>query len=919
MKPDAPRAMTTQEPDSPTKPTHHLTVHGVLEALSSDAELGLSQDEVALRLARFGPNSLPERPGKPAWLRFLEQFNQALIYILLAAGFTTAALGEWVDSSVIFGVVLINAVVGYIQEAKAENALAALKRLLATSARVIREGGRTTIPAADLVPGDIVLLDAGDKVPADLRLIRVHELQTDEAMLTGESLPVAKQTHALPEDSVLAERVNLAFTGTLVTRGQGRGVVVATGAQTETGRISSLVASAPDLSTPFTRKVARMSQVLLYVILVLAGMTFAIGWLRGEPAFDMFMAAVAMAVGAIPEGLPAAVTVVLAIGVKRMAARRAIIRKLPAVETLGGVTVICSDKTGTLTQNQMTVERIWSGGGWYEVSGVGYAPEGEVLQGGEPAPVDGALRETLLAGLLCNDALLKRDETGWQVVGDPTEGALVAAALKAGLSADHVEKNPRWGVLPFESERQYMATAHHRGEGRMVYVKGAPERLLERCGGMMQADGAEVGFDQAAREAVETAAASMAQRGLRVLALACKGHREDDLGHHHLSGGLVFLGLQGMMDPPRPEAKLAVAACMEAGVRVKMITGDHALTAQAIATALGLARVEQVFTGRELAALDEAAFSRTALDCDVFARVEPEQKLRLVQALQGAGHVVAMTGDGVNDAPALKAADIGVAMGRNGTEAAREAADMVLTDDNFATLVAAVEEGRGVFDNLTKFVVWTLPTNFGEGLVLTTAIVLGVALPITPLQILWINMTTAVLLGLMLAFEPIEGGVMARPPRHPEAALLNRRLVARVLLVGVFMLLGAFGLFQWKLNLGASLEEARTVAVNVFVAAEMFYLFNCRSMTQPVWRLPAFGNPWVWVGVAVMALLQLGFTYLPGMQQVFHSVSLGGVDWFLILCVGWSISVLVSMEKWLLDRYLPSHRHPSRSPGEPQS
>jgi Ca2+-transporting ATPase len=907
--------MTTQ-PDTSSKPVHHLTVHGVLEALSSDAELGLSLDEVAARLARFGPNSLPERPGKPAWLRFLEQFNQALIYILLAAGFITAALGEWVDSGVIFGVVLINAVVGYIQEAKAENALAALKRLLATSARVIREGAKSTIPAAELVPGDIVLLDAGDKVPADLRLIRSHELQTDEAMLTGESLPVAKHTHALPEDAVLAERINLAFTGTLVTRGQGQGVVVATGVQTETGRISSLVASAPNLSTPFTRKVARMSQVLLYVILVLAGMTFAIGWLRGEAAFDMFMAAVAMAVGAIPEGLPAAVTVVLAIGVKRMAARRAIIRKLPAVETLGGVTVICSDKTGTLTQNQMTVERVWSGGGWYEISGVGYAPEGEVLREGEPTAVTGALKETLLAGLLCNDALLKRDETGWKVMGDPTEGALITAALKAGLSKDHVEENPRWGVLPFESERQYMATAHHRGEDRMVYVKGAPERLLERCGGMMDADGVKVDFDPAAREAVEAAAARMAQQGLRVLALACKGHRDDDLGHHHLSGGLVFLGLQGMMDPPRPEAKLAVAACMSAGVAVKMITGDHALTAQAIATALGLARVDQVFTGRELAAMDAAAFSRAAQDCDVFARVEPEQKLRLVQALQGAGHVVAMTGDGVNDAPALKAADIGVAMGKNGTETAREAADMVLTDDNFATLVAAVEEGRGVFDNLTKFVVWTLPTNFGEGLVLTTAIVAGVALPITPLQILWINMTTAVLLGLMLAFEPIEDGVMARAPRHPEAALLNHRLALRVVLVGVFMLLGAFGLFQWKLGLGASLEEARTVAVNVFVAAEMFYLFNCRSMTQPVWRLPVFGNPWVWVGVAVMALLQLGFTYLPGMQQVFHSVSLGWSDWLLILCVGWSISFLVSMEKWLLDRYLPSHHRPSHQPSE---
>jgi cation-transporting P-type ATPase F len=899
--------MNTSAPPSASA-FHGLTVHGALADLSSDGEGGLSPEEASLRLLRHGPNSLPEHPGKPAWLRFLSQFNQALIYILLAAGAITAALGEWVDSGVIFGVVLINAVVGYIQEAKAENALAALKRLLATSARVVRQGQKLTLPAAELVPGDIVLLDAGDKVPADLRLIRVHELQVDEAMLTGESLPVGKQTQALAVETPLAERINLAFSGTLVTRGQGTGLVVATGVATETGRISSLVAAAPDLSTPFTRKVARMSQVLLYVILALAALTFGVGLLRGEPAFDMFMAAVAMAVGAIPEGLPAAVTVVLAIGVKRMAARRAIVRKLPAVETLGGVTVICSDKTGTLTQNQMTVERIWAGGQDYTVSGVGYAPEGQILAAEAPAVLAGALQETLLAGLLCNDASLRQEPAGWQVVGDPTEGALITAALKAGLGADHVQAHPRWGVLPFESERQYMATAHHRGPERLVYLKGAPERLLERCESWLDEAGREQVFSAATLQAVEMAAQAMAGRGLRVLALACKGHAGeagDGLGHHHVKGGLVFLGLQGMMDPPRPEARLAVAACMEAGVKVKMITGDHALTAQAIAAALGMPRVERVYTGRDLAALDDGAFAEAAQACDVFARVEPEQKLRLVQALQAAGHVVAMTGDGVNDAPALKAADIGVAMGRGGTETAREAADMVLTDDNFATLVAAVEEGRGVFDNLTKFVVWTLPTNFGEGLVLTTAIVLGVALPMTPLQILWINMTTAVLLGLMLAFEPIEGGVMARPPRHPEAALLNRRLGLRVLLVGVAMVLGAFGLFQWKLAEGGSLDAARTMAVNVFVAAETFYLFNCRSMTQPVWRLPWLGNPWIWIGVISMALLQLGFTYLPEMQRVFHSTPLDGFDWFLIVSIGLTVALLVSLEKWLLDRPSP--------------
>jgi len=893
-------------------PPHGQGARALLDVWASDGEMGLSQAEIQPRRQRFGPNSLPERAGKPAWLRFLGQLRQTLILILLVAAAITAFLGEWLDSSVILGVVLINALVGHVQETRAENALAALKRLLATSARVIRDGVRTTIPAADLVPGDIVVLDAGDKVPADLRLLRVHELQVDEAMLTGESLPVAKHTHILAVDTPLAERGNLAFSGTLVTRGQGLGLVVATGPGTETGRISSLVVAAPDLSTPFTRKVARMSQRLLYVILALAALTFAVGWLRGEPAFDMFMAAVAMAVGAIPEGLPAAVTVVLAIGVKRMAARHAIVRKLPAVETLGGVTVICSDKTGTLTQNQMTVQRIWAGGREYTLSGAGYTPEGDILADGRPVTLAGALRETLLAGLLCNDAVLRQEAGGWRVTGDPTEGALIVAALKAGIDAGHATGHARMAVLPFDSGHQYMATWHQRAGQGMAYLKGAPERLLERCASLLDAHGQERALDAALRAEVETAARAMARQGLRVLALARKAHappahvqgrpRDVEFGHQHVHDGLVFLGLQGMMDPPRPEARQAVAACVRAGVMVKMITGDHALTAQAIATALGMPRVGRVLTGRDLAALDDAEFARMALECDVFARVEPEQKLRLVQALQAAGHVVAMTGDGVNDAPALRAADIGVAMGLGGTETAREAADMVLTDDNFATLVAAVEEGRGVFDNLTKFVVWTLPTNFGEGLVLTAAIVAGVALPITPLQILWINMTTAVLLGLMLAFEPIEVGVMARPPRPPQAALLDRHLAWRVVLVGVLLLLGVFMLFRWKLSQGGSLDEARTLAVNVFVAAQMFYLFNCRSMTRPLWRLAPFANPWLWAGVLGMVLLQWGFTCLPWMQRLFQTAALGVFDWLLALVVGAGVSLAVSVEKWLLAR-----------------
>jgi cation-transporting P-type ATPase F len=904
------RASNTDQPSV----WHHLASREILDLLGTDANTGLDENQIKASHAHHGSNTLPERPGKPAWLRFLFQFHQALIIILLAASLITAVLGEWVDAAVIFGVVLINAVVGYIQEARAENALLALRRLLAVSARVIRDGRKTTVPATELVPGDIVLLDAGDKVPADLRLIHSHNLQTDEAMLTGESLPVVKHIRALPLDTLLAERANLAYSGTLVTRGAGTGVVVATGIHTVTGTISSLVAQAPDLTTPFTRKIGRMSQILLWIILALAALTFGIGLMRGQPAFDMFMAAVAMAVGAIPEGLPAAVTVVLAIGVKRMASRRAIIRKLPAVETLGSVTVICSDKTGTLTQNQMTVQALWAGGQEYGVTGVGYLPQGEVLLDGAPAKLAGALYETLLAGLLCNDAALIRQGDArrpiqpgdeWKQSGDPTEIALLTAAYKAGLGAGHSEDHPRVAMLPFESERQYMATAHARGALRMIFVKGAPEQLLARCATQLDAAGREIPFDH---QTAEAAASAMASRGLRVLALARKAHSEDELGHHHLKSDLVFLGLQGLMDPPRPEAQRAVAACQQAGIMVKMITGDHALTAATIARELSIPDADRVLSGRELARLNAAAFARAAIECNVFARVEPEQKLRLVQALQAAGHIVAMTGDGVNDAPALKSADIGVAMGLNGTETAREAAAMVLTDDNFATLVAAVEEGRGVFDNLTKFVVWTLPTNFGEGLVLTTAIVLGIALPITPLQILWINMTTAVLLGLTLAFEPIEPGVMNRPPRRPDAPLLDRRLGMRILLMGSLMVIGAFGLFEWKLASGGSLEEARTVAVNLFVMAETGYLFSCRSMTRSSLSLGFFSNTWLLVGVVAMLLLQGLFTYLPGMQAVFQSAPLNLTDWLLLSVVAAGISLIASLEKYRFTRRRPG-RH----------
>ncbi len=897
---------------------HQLPAEDVLHLLGTDAEKGLDILELQARQARFGPNLIPAARGHGPWLRFLLQFHTPLVYILLMAATITALLHEWVDSGVIFGVVLVNAVIGFLQESSAAKALAALAQTTLTEASVLRAGQMRRISSTELVPGDIVFLQSGDKVPADLRLFHSRDLQVDESALTGESVPVNKEVDEMAADASLAERRNLAFTSTLVTYGQARGVVFATGASTEVGHISKLISNADVLETPLTRKIASFSRLLLVVILGLAGVTFLVGWLRGQPAFEMFMAAVALAVGAIPEGLPAAVTITLSIGVSRMARRRAIIRKLPAVETLGSTTIVCSDKTGTLTVNQMTVNEILAGDTVYEVSGSGYGPLGEIKTASEqgPALVENiAARECLLAGLLCNDSALAEKAGLWEVQGDPTEGALIASAAKGGL--DHKEWSVRLrriDVIPFESQHQYMASLHVSGEvsKRKMYVKGAVEVVLSKSVDMLDASGHRVPLDAVA---VQRHLESLAARGLRVLVLASADLPSDTQSIKHAEvKELTFLGLQGMIDPPRAEAISAVRACQSAGIQVKMITGDHALTAQAIAHQIGLngrdtARREGplVMTGRELTERSDSQLIATADQVAVFARVTPEQKLRLVRALQSGGHIVAMTGDGVNDAPALKQADIGVAMGVSGTEVAKEAADMILTDDNFATIEAAVEEGRGVFDNLTKFIVWTLPTNLGEGLVILAAIFAGATLPILPVQILWINMTTAVLLGLMLAFEPKEPDIMQRPPRDPKTPILTGTLICRIVIVSTVMLIGAFGSFEWALGKGtewgldkaASDAHARTVAVNVFVMVEMFYLFNCRSLTQSMFQLGVFSNLWVWVGVGSMVALQLLFTYAPFMNRFFHSAPIGWDAWWRILLTALVAYAIVGLEKWV--------------------
>ncbi len=886
---------------------HEVPASEVSRALESDPANGLARDAVEERRREFGSNEMTARKRLNEWMRFLLHFAQPLMYILLLASAVTFFLGEYVDSAVIFGVTFINAVVGFLQESKAEKAIEALSKMVRTEATVRRDGRKQRIDSVELVPGDVVLLQSGDKVPADVRLLKVRSLQVDESALTGESLPVEKHERALAADTVLADRKNLTFAGTLVTYGQAEGLVWATGNRTETGRIARLIHEATDLTTPLTRKIAEFSKLVLWVILGLAALTFAIGVARGEKVAEMFMAAVALAVGAIPEGLPAAVTITLAIGVSRMAKRQAIVRRLPAVEALGSTTVICSDKTGTLTENQMTVQQIFAGGKFFDVTGSGYEPAGEVIEEGHRAALDRheALRETLLAGVLNNDSQLVRVDGRLKVEGDPTEAALITVAEKAGMMAPDTHKeHPRLDVIPFESEHQFMATLHTRGDGkaRVIFKKGSVELLLERCSHMLRDDGSLAPRDA---PSILAAVERMAARGMRVLAFARRevAHDHHELQHEHVKEGLTFLGLQGMIDPPRAEAIISVRKCQEAGVQVKMITGDHALTARSIAQQLGLHGGGEggliAITGRELEQVSEADLPDLAERTAVFARVAPEQKLKIVRALQSRGHIVAMTGDGVNDAPALKQADIGVAMGITGTDVAKGATDILLIDDNFASIEAAVEEGRSVFDNLTKFIIWTLPTNAGEALIILSAVIAGTALPALPVHLLWVNMMSAICLGLMLVFEPKERDLMQRPPRDPLQPILTFPLFMRTGLVTLLIGASAFGAFLWEQQVrGKNVVEARTTVINVIVMVEIFYLLNCRSLLHSMFRVGLWSNLWVYAGIAAMLIAQLLFTHAPVMNHLFHTAPLDLSAWIYITGVGVAAYLLVEFEKW---------------------
>ena len=889
-------------------PWHSLHASDSLARLGATRE-GLGPGEIERRRAQFGANRLPPPARTPGWKRFLLQFHNVLIYVLLAAGVITAFLGHAVDSGVIFGVVVINAIIGHIQEGRAEEALDAIRHMLAPHAHVNRESVRQEIPAEELVPGDIVYLASGDRVPADLRLLDVKSLRIMEAALTGESLAVEKQVDPAAEDAVLGDRASMAWSGTLVTYGQGVGVVVATGTATEIGRISSMLAAVEPLATPLIQQMARFGQWLAGAIVALAVFTFAFGvWMRGYAASDMFLAAVGLAVAAIPEGLPAIMTITLAIGVTRMAKRKAIIRRLPAVETLGAVTVVCSDKTGTLTRNEMTVQRVLTAQGRFDVSGSGYAPEGGFLRDGAhiTEEIDPLLQEIAHAALLCNDADLRETDAGWELTGDPTEGALLTLAMKAGLDIRLVRsERPRTDVIPFESEHRFMATLHHDHAGHgTIYLKGAPEKVLALCDSHHHVDG-EAALDLDFWHArMHEAAAD----GMRLLAIARRTGLVSTLEFDDVeSGGFTLLAVLALSDPPREEAIRAVAACRAAGIRVKMITGDHAATAQAIGRQLGLGEGAQALTGADIERLNDDELIAAVRDADIFARASPEHKLRLVRALQSQGHVTAMTGDGVNDAPALKRADVGVAMGRKGTEAAKEAAEMVLADDNFASIAHAVEEGRTVYGNLKKAIVFILPTNIAQASVVLIAILFGLTLPITPVQILWVNMVTAVTLALAIAFEQPEPNAMREPPRDPREPLLTRFMMWRILFVSLFLVGGALGFFLWELARGMSDAVARTAAVNVLVMGEVFYLFNCRRLTAPVVGWAGFtGNPAVLIAIGVLVVLQLLFTYLPVGQTLFGTAALDLAAWGRILVFGVLVYVMVELEKALIRRIRPA-------------
>ena len=880
---------------------HASAIDDTLDRLDTSAE-GLSAIEAARRLAEHGPNRLPEAKERNVVLRFLSHFHNVLIYVLLGAAVVTALLQHWVDTGVILAVVIVNAIIGFVQEGRAEQAMAAIRDMLAPQSAVLRDGVRISVEAEDLVPGDIVQIEAGDRVPADVRLIKARGLKAEEAVLTGESVPVDKGTDPVACDAALGDRACMVFSGTMIAAGTGRGVVTATGADTQIGQISGMLGEVETMTTPLVMQMDRFARWLTVFILIVAGTLLAYGYFVDHMGFaELFMAVVGLSVAAIPEGLPAVLTITLAVGVQAMARRNAIIRRLPAIETLGAVSVICSDKTGTLTRNEMMVASVAGAGRVWEVIGEGYAPTGTVRHDGtEVAPADEPrLHDFARIAGLCNDAVLREDASTWRIEGDSMEGALMAFAGKVtGDGASPFTGWQRRDAVPFDAAHRYMATLDRGPDGQgVIHVKGAPEAILSLSKDQRTADGGTEALDT---DQWQDRVEDLAAEGQRVIAVALREVSQDQTGvdHADLDGKLTLIGLVGLIDPPRAEAIDAVAECHAAGIRVKMITGDHAATARAIGAQIGLRNTRDVLTGADVDAMEDAELAEEAVNTDIFARTSPANKLRLVTALQSRGLTVAMTGDGVNDAPALKRADAGIAMGRKGSEAAKEAADFVLADDNFASIAAAVREGRTVYDNIKKVISWTLPTNAGEALTIILALFAGMALPITPVQILWINLVTATTLGLALAFEPPEAGTMRRPPRPRNAPLLSGALLWQIVLVSALFLAAVFGIYTYARTEGHSLALAQTMAMNMLVVLEILYLFYSRNLHGPslTWAA-AKGTRIVWICVTSVTAAQLAVTYLPPLQIVFGTEAVPLFDGLLILGVGVIFFALIETEK----------------------
>ncbi|MFO7924273.1 MAG: cation-transporting P-type ATPase [Bacteroidales bacterium] len=888
-----------KEKENNNKKWHALSVDEVIEIIQTNPDEGLSDDEVKKRLEKYGRNEIPKGKKRSTFQRLLAQFQNTLIYVLLVAALITALIEHWIDMWVILAVVIINAVIGFIQEGRAEKALEDLQDMLSLDATVIRKGEKMNIDAEELVPGDVVLMKSGNKIPADVRIIKSRNFSVEESPLTGESEAVEKNTDPVEEDAVIGDRASMGFSSTMVTYGNARGVVVKTGTETEIGKINKMMSEVEELTTPLLQKIQEFSKWLSVGILGIAAIFFAFGFFVQEyELYEMFLIVISLVVAAIPSGLPAVITIALAVAVRKMAGRNAIIRRLPSVETLGAVNVIYSDKTGTLTRNEMTAKTIITADKEYTVEGTGYVPEGKILEEDEDIGknFDKVLKRLFQASRVCNNSEVYKDEEGnWKLSGTPTEGALLTLSYKAGFKDF---KPNRIDSIPFESDHKYMATLNKINGGKCIFVSGAPERLLKMSHKQYTRDG-EKDIDT---EYWEKKMEQVAAKGQRLLAVAFQKADDDKdmLEMEDAEKDNIFIGIIGIIDPPRQEAVDSVKECKEAGIMVKMITGDHVITAKAIGKEIGIGDGEKALSGKELEEMDDEKLREAVDEYDVYARASPEHKLRLVEASQKKDWLCAMTGDGVNDAPALKKANIGIAMGIKGTEVSKEASEMVLADDNFASIVNAVEEGRTVFDNIRKALLFVLPTNGAESLVLIAAILLGMIMPITPVQILWVNMVTAVTLAMAIAFEPMEEDVMLRTPRKQDESLLSKMFIWRIVFVSFLVAGATFFTFEYLREIGREMNEARTIAVNTLVAGQMFYLLNCRKIKTPALGKGFFNNRSILFAFIALILFQLFFVYVPFMNAAFGTSPVEATLWLYPLAAGLLVFITVELEKFIV-------------------